>query len=121
MGSDFDWQPEGGPVNFYKLKTGDFRHVTQSVWNQSDLGDSAMFYTMMIGDFDKSVRMNPSCYPHLFWEAGMMAQMLSVEANSLDFGTQKSGSLYRRAVSPTFRLKVGPVQEHLRDGLWETQ
>ena len=59
-----------------------------SMWNQSELGESAMFHTMMIADFDKSVRLNLSTYPHLFWESGMIAQVLSTEATALSHRTK---------------------------------
>jgi hypothetical protein len=87
LAKDFEWQPEGGPVNFFRLQAGDFRKVTSTLWNQSNLGESAMFHVMMLADFDKSVRLDLSTYPHIFWESGMIAQVLSTEATALHHRT----------------------------------
>lgn len=87
LASDFEWKPEGGPVNFFRLQVGDFKQVTSTLWNQSELGESAIFHVMMLADFDKSVRLDLSTYPHVFWESGMIAQVLSTEATALDHKT----------------------------------
>lgn len=87
LAKDFDWKPEGGPVNFFQLQLGDFRQVTSTLWNQSELGESAIFHVMMLADFDKSVRLNLPSYPHIFWESGMIAQVLSTEATALNHRT----------------------------------
>jgi hypothetical protein len=66
----------------YRLARGDFRQTAAMVsCNQDIAGDSA-FSLGMIARFGDSVRREPFRYRHLFWESGLIGQVLYLEAEA---------------------------------------
>jgi hypothetical protein len=82
--SSFDWSQVGESLPLYLLQTGDFRVRAQSVsCAQAIAGDSA-FSLGMIAHFDPVLTETPSMYPGLFWETGLIGQVLYLEAEAHD-------------------------------------
>ena len=79
---DFQWQvvQEGFPL--YLLQKGDFRSKAQALsCGQAIAGDSA--YSLgMIARFDSLLTEDPSMYPRLFWETGLIGQVLYLQAEA---------------------------------------
>jgi hypothetical protein len=66
----------------YLLQTGDFQSTASSVsYGQSIAGDSA-FSLGMIARFRQELEAAPCRYRHLFWETGMIGQVLYLEAEA---------------------------------------
>ena len=75
--------------NLYLLEEGDFTNPAAIVsCNQAIAGDSA-FSLGMVARFEDVVTKNPSMYKGLFWEAGMIGQVLYLEAEA--FGIRGTG------------------------------
>ena len=84
MGAEFCWQrvpdcPPGLPL--YLLQEGDCRALASTVsCGQAIAGDGA-FSLAMIADYrDSLVTYGAAFYRNLFWEAGMVGQLLYLEA-----------------------------------------
>ena len=76
----FRWRPVDEALPLYLLQAGDFQSTASSVsCGQSIAGDSA-FSLGMIARFREELETAPCRYRHLFWETGMIGQVLYLEA-----------------------------------------
>lgn len=90
---DFSWaRPEGCPEDLplFTLAHGDLRSTAQRLsCGQAIAGDGA-FSLGMLARFDHALKKTgPGMYPRLFWETGMIGQMLYLEAEAA--GLQGTG------------------------------
>ena len=78
----FLWRPVDEALPLYLLQAGDFQSTASSVsCGQSIAGDSA-FSLGMIARFREELEAAPCRYRHLFWETGMIGQVLYLEAEA---------------------------------------
>jgi SagB-type dehydrogenase family enzyme len=78
----FLWNPVDEALPLYLLQAGDFQSTASSVsCGQSIAGDSA-FSLGMIARFREELETAPCRYRHLFWETGMIGQVLYLEAEA---------------------------------------
>jgi SagB-type dehydrogenase family enzyme len=80
--TEFLWQTvrEGFPLYF--LQGGDFRRVAAKVSCYQDIAGDSIFSLGMIAKFYEPIENNPYAYRNLFWETGMIGQVLYLEAES---------------------------------------
>src|SRR6266404_5879775 len=79
---DFLWRSVDEALPLYFLQAGDFQSTASSVsCGQSIAGDSA-FSLGMIARFREELETAPHRYRHLFWETGMIGQILYLEAEA---------------------------------------
>jgi nitroreductase len=80
--SDFLWQTvrEGFPLYF--LQDGNFRQVAAKVSCYQDIAGDSIFSLGMIANFRDPIEKAPYTYRNLFWETGMIGQVLYLEAES---------------------------------------
>jgi SagB-type dehydrogenase family enzyme len=79
---EFEWRAVAGTMPLYLLKTGDLRDLAASIsCYQNIAGDSAMSL-VMLSRFDSALKGAPWKYKTLFWEAGMIGQVLYLEAEA---------------------------------------
>ena len=78
----FLWRPVVETLSLYLLQTGDFQSTAASVsCGQAIAGESA-FSLGMIARFREEVETAPYRYRQLFWETGMIGQVLYLEAEA---------------------------------------
>src|SRR6266550_2423907 len=78
----FLWRPVDEALPLYLLQAGDFQSIATSVsCHQSIAGDGA-FSLGMIARFREELETAPWRYRHLFWETGMIGQILYLEAEA---------------------------------------
>jgi SagB-type dehydrogenase family enzyme len=93
MKKEFAWEklegcPEG--LEFYRLLTGDAREVSQQISCHQAIAADGCFSLGMIADFEKPLKEYGAWfYPRLFWESGLVGQVLYLEAEAL--GIQGTG------------------------------
>jgi len=79
---EFAWQTVEAGFPLYLLLKGNFqREATLVSCNQSIAGDSA-FSLGMIARFRAPIEADPHMYRRLFWESGMIGQILYLEAEA---------------------------------------
>lgn len=89
MDSRFEWTQVREAQPLYLLENGDFRSIAKAIsCNQDIAGDSA-FSLAMLAKFDSVLADNPSHYPTLFWETGLIGQVLYLQAEA--FGLRGTG------------------------------
>ena len=66
----------------YLLKKGDFRREATFASCQQDIAGDGSFSVGMIAKFRENIEENPFLYRRLFWETGMIGQVLYLEAEA---------------------------------------
>jgi SagB-type dehydrogenase family enzyme len=84
MDGSFRWeQPAGCPqaLPLFQLQSGDFREVSRHLSCHQDIASDGCFSLGMLARFEPALeRYGPWFYPRLFWECGLVGQLLYLEA-----------------------------------------
>ncbi len=80
--SDFLWKPVDKGFPLYFLKEGDFRYDAMHICCDQEIAGFSAFSLGMIVKFSQTIKMQPYRYRHLFWETGMIGQVLYLEAEA---------------------------------------
>ncbi len=87
MKKEFTWEkPEGCPegLELYRLLTGDAREISQQISCHQEIAADGCFSLGMIADFERPLKKYGAWfYPRLFWESGLIGQVLYLEAEAL--------------------------------------
>jgi SagB-type dehydrogenase family enzyme len=78
----FLWRPVDGALPLYLLQTGDFQGTATSVSCGQSIAGNGAFSLGMIARFREELEAGPHRYRHLFWETGMIGQVLYLEAEA---------------------------------------
>ena len=79
---DFLWKPVESDFPLYLLSEGDYRQQAMMVSCHQDIAGSSAFSLGMIAKFKDVITTAPYHYRHLFWETGMIGQVLYLEAEA---------------------------------------
>jgi SagB-type dehydrogenase family enzyme len=84
--SDFLWQhPDGCPPDlpFHLLVPSDVRDTARTLSCHQDIASDGAFAVSMLARFEQTLRAKgPAMYPRLFWETGVIGQVLYLEAEA---------------------------------------
>jgi len=80
--SGFVWQPIEKDFPLYLLEEGNFRQPAMMVSCHQDIAGAGAFSLGMIAEFRAAISRSPYCYRHLFWETGMIGQVLYLAAEA---------------------------------------
>lgn len=86
--SDFLWERvKGAPASLALslLQRGDFRETAVAASCYQDIAGDSVFSLGMIAKFRETIEKEPWSYRRLFWEAGMIGQVLYLGAEALGF------------------------------------
>ncbi len=87
--SEFIWEQIEGSLPLYLLAEGDVRQDAIRVSCHQEIAGQSAFSVGMIARFRETVTQTPYRYPYLFWEAGMVGQVLYLEAEA--YGVNGTG------------------------------
>jgi SagB-type dehydrogenase family enzyme len=81
MSGEFDWRkPEDAPPGFYRLATGDFRELSSALSCGQKIASHGCFSLSMVARFRPALEeRGPWFYNRLFWECGIVGQILYLE------------------------------------------
>ena len=108
MGSDFCWQrvpdcPPGLPL--YLLHEGDCRALASTVSCGQEIAGDGAFSLAMIADYmDSLATYGAAFYRNLFWEAGMVGQLLYLEAEEAGIRATGIGCYFDDPVHAAFGI-----------------
>jgi SagB-type dehydrogenase family enzyme len=92
---EFAWTPVAEGFPLWLLRAGDYRSRSQRVSCDQDIAADGFFSLGMIADFEGSLgEHGPSFYRHLFWESGMVGQVLYLEAEAAGARATGIGCFY---------------------------
>ncbi len=105
FGREFLWQPASDTLPLYLLARGDARAVARRLSCDQDIAADGFFSLGMLADFDASLaQFGPSFYRHLFWETGVIGQVLYLAAEAAGARATGIGCFYDEAVHDVLGL-----------------
>jgi SagB-type dehydrogenase family enzyme len=82
-GREFLWERASETLPLFALARGDCRPLARRVSCDQDIAADGFFSLGMIAEFDASLEaFGPAFYRHLFWESGVVGQVLYLEAEA---------------------------------------
>lgn len=80
--AEFRWRQIKEGVPLYLLENGNFRQLAARVSCDQDIAGYGVLSLGMIARFKQTIQQEPFRYRHLFWEAGIIGQILYLEAEA---------------------------------------
>ncbi|KAF6152620.1 hypothetical protein GIB67_013067 [Kingdonia uniflora] len=112
--SAFEWEkPEGCPDNLtlYRLSKGDCQQQSKRLSCHQDIASDSCFSLGMVARFDQALcDKNVWMYPRLFWETGILGQVLYLEAHAVGIAATGIGCYFDDAVHEVLGLKGSAFQ-----------
>ncbi len=134
---DFDWQKLSEELPLYHLYSGDCRQIAKTLSCHQPIASDSAFSLGMVAEFGEIIETTPWLYRRLFWECGLIGQVLYLEAEAagirgtgigcyfddsvhelLGFKDDKFQSLYHFTVGAPLedsRLQTLPAYGHLNE------
>ena len=82
LDSRFDWEQTEYNFPLYQLERGDFRQTAATVSCLQDIAGASAFSLGMLARFRPNIEKWPWSYPRLYWETGIIGQVLYLEAEA---------------------------------------
>ncbi|XP_022718346.1 uncharacterized protein LOC111276785 isoform X2 [Durio zibethinus] len=96
--SEFKWEkPEGCPdgLPLYELVTGDYQELAKRLSCHQDIASDGCFSLGMVAHFEPTLsEMGAWMYPRLFWETGVLGQVLYLEAHAVGVSATGIGCFF---------------------------
>lgn len=112
--SEFEWvKPEGCPdgLPLYMLTKGDCQQIAKRLSCHQDIAADGCFSLGMVAHFDGPLRYkNVWMYPRLFWETGVLGQVLYLEAHAVGISATGIGCYFDDAVHEFLGLRGSEFQ-----------
>jgi hypothetical protein len=106
MGRDFLWQDEDPALPLFCLARGDCRKLAARLSCDQDIAGDGFFSLGMLADFDESIARDGSfVYRQLFWEAGVVGQVLYLQAEAAGARGTGIGCFYDDPVHDVLGLR----------------
>jgi hypothetical protein len=82
LSSRFDWERPEADFPLYRLERGDYRETAVTVSCHQEIAGASAFSLGMLARFRPNIEKWPWSYPRLFWETGIIGQVLYLEAEA---------------------------------------
>jgi nitroreductase len=92
--SDFLWKAVDDTLPLYLLQPGEFQDIAIRVSCDQDIAGAGCFSLGMVARFRDTVQESPYLYRNLFWETGIIGQVLYLEAEAYGFRGTGIGCFY---------------------------
>ncbi|XP_052170897.1 uncharacterized protein LOC127787080 [Diospyros lotus] len=112
--SEFKWEkPEGCPddLPLYELARGDCRKLSKQLSCHQDIASDGCFSLGMVAHFEPTLRSKGVwMYPRLFWETGVLGQVLYLEAHAVGISATGIGCFFDDPVHEVLGLRGSNYQ-----------
>jgi hypothetical protein len=100
------WERAHDALPFVRLARGDCRGLARRLSCDQDIAADGFFSLAMIAEFDASLEAEgPAFYRHLFWETGVVGQVLYLEAEACGGRATGIGCFYDDPVHEALGLR----------------
>ncbi|MGR9086695.1 MAG: SagB/ThcOx family dehydrogenase [Gammaproteobacteria bacterium] len=79
---DFAWEPVASPVALFRLVAGNVRQAAKTLSCHQSIASDGAFSLGMLARFAENIAAEPWRYRRLFWECGLLGQILYLEAEA---------------------------------------
>ncbi|NOT10270.1 MAG: SagB/ThcOx family dehydrogenase [Methylococcaceae bacterium] len=80
--TDFDWKIISEVIPLYHLYSGDCRQIAKTLSCHQPIASDSAFSLAMVAEFSETIEATPWLYRRLFWECGLIGQVLYLEAEA---------------------------------------
>jgi SagB-type dehydrogenase family enzyme len=108
--SEFGWDPVEENFPLFRLATGDYRQQAMMVSCHQEIAGDSAFSLGMLAAFIDPVTSNPFAYRQLFWESGMIGQVLYLAAEAHGVRGTGIGCFFDDAVHDILGLRDNQYQ-----------
>lgn len=109
-GGELSWSMVETGFPLFRLREGNFRYPAISVSCYQEIAGDSAFSLGMIARFRENVARTPWAYRHLFWETGMVGQVLYLEAEARGARGTGIGCFFDDAVHDLLKLRDDSFQ-----------
>ena len=103
--ADFVWQAIAGPCEFYQLVAGNVRQAAKTLSCHQPIASDSAFSLGMLAHFADNIQAEAWRYRRLFWECGMLGQILYLEAEAAGLRGTGIGCFFDDAVHGVLGLQ----------------
>jgi hypothetical protein len=106
---DFRWEKPGdcpASLGLYLLQEGDARDAARLISCHQEIASDGVFALGMLAQFDASLeRHGPAFYPRLYWETGLIGQILYLEAEAAGIRATGIGCFFDDAMHDVLGIR----------------
>ena len=113
LNAEFDWiQVEGCPAHFllFRLVAADAQNAARTLSCHQDIAADGVFSLGMLAEYEENLSAVPWVYRHLFWEAGILGQVLYLETEAAGVRGTGIGCYFDDAVHDLIGIKGNAFQ-----------
>ncbi len=108
--ADFDWQKVSEALPLYHLHSGDCRQVAKTLSCHQPIASDSAFSLGMVAEFGETIEAAPWLYRRLFWECGLIGQVLYLEAEAAGYRGTGIGCYFDDSVHELLGIKDDKFQ-----------
>ncbi len=108
--ADFDWHKVSDSVPLYHLYSGDCKQIAKTLSCHQPIASDSAFSLAMVAEFNSSIDTAPWLYRRLFWECGLIGQVLYLEAEAAGIRGTGIGCYFDDSVHEILGIKDGKFQ-----------
>ena len=105
MHANFEWSQSVNSQPLYLLKKGDYRKIAKALSCDQDIAAESAYSLGMLARFEDNLAHSASQYPVLFWETGLIGQVLYLAAECDDLRATGIGCFFDDLVHELLGLK----------------
>jgi SagB-type dehydrogenase family enzyme len=102
---DFDWQKVSELLPLYHLYSGDFKQLAKTLSCHQSIAGDGVFSLAMVAEFTEVLDAKPWIYRRLFWECGLIGQVLYLEAEAAGIRSTGIGCYFDDSVHEILGIK----------------
>jgi SagB-type dehydrogenase family enzyme len=105
LSADFSWQPMSMPFSFFQLTASNVRQAAKTLSCHQPIASDSAFSLGMLARFAENLEVEAWRYRRLFWECGLLGQILYLEAEAAGVRGTGIGCFFDDAVHGVLGLK----------------
>jgi nitroreductase len=112
--AEFEWAPVGDApahVRLFRLAVADARNAARALACHQDIAADSAFSLAMLAEYDSALQQGPWGYRRLFWEAGLVGQVLYLEAEAAGMRGTGIGCFFDDGVHDLLGLRGEALQD----------
>jgi SagB-type dehydrogenase family enzyme len=106
----FDWEKASDELPFYHLYSGDFKQMAKTLSCHQPIASDSAFSLAMVAEFKETVATASWQYRQLFWECGLIGQVLYLEAEAAGIRGTGIGCYFDDSVHDVLGIKDDTFQ-----------
>lgn len=108
--ANFYWQKVSEAIPLYHLYSGDCRQIAKTLSCHQPIASDSAFSLGMVAEFGETIEAAPWLYRRLFWECGLIGQVLYLEAEAAGIRGTGIGCFFDDSVHEILGIKDDKLQ-----------